>query len=286
MKRSRKLLMIMILVGFISLVACKSSEMEAQVTHDKQEETWSEGNVDEKQDDDVDDADENSQENLNRQTDLENSEKNTSKTNESINITNGEEAVQFLKQHLEEGKNDDISFGTDGQLETDEKGSYYTVQLVDIPLRVSGKTGNLGYHKVYQDGTYEQYQVTNSQKSEAHGKEEYLQKLNDIQNEMEELRETSQATTTFEMEEEEADRYKIWDEELNNIYGILKDQLNPEQMNLLRAEQRNWIKKRDELAKEASQKYKGGSMESLEYVATQAKLTKERCFELVEGYME
>lgn len=114
-------------------------------------------------------------------------------------------------------------------------------------------------------------------------KEEYLQKLN----EMEESDRNSEAGTTIsELEEQEAERYKKWDVELNEIYGVLKEQLSTEQMDKLRDEQRNWIKHRDEAAKESSLKYKGGSTESLEYVATQASLTRERCYELVAKYMK
>lgn len=50
-----------------------------------------------------------------------------------------------------------------------------------------------------------------------------------------------------------AERYKNWDKELNEIYGVLK-----EQMDKLIEEQRNWVKQRDEASKEASLKYKGG----------------------------
>ncbi|UOR11113.1 lysozyme inhibitor LprI family protein [Halobacillus amylolyticus] len=88
------------------------------------------------------------------------------------------------------------------------------------------------------------------------------------------------------MEEQEEERYKNWDKALNEIYGVLKEQLSPEQMDQLTEEQRNWVEFRDEAAKEASLEYEGGSTESLEYVATQASLTKERCYELVANYMK
>ncbi|MEK3889449.1 hypothetical protein [Bacillus sp. FSL K6-3431] len=53
-------------------------------------------------------------------------------------------------------------------------------------------------------------------------KEEYLKKLN----EMKELQRNSDAkTTTLIMEEEEAERYKTWDEALNEIYGVLKNSM-------------------------------------------------------------
>ncbi|WP_337017958.1 lysozyme inhibitor LprI family protein [Oceanobacillus massiliensis] len=114
-------------------------------------------------------------------------------------------------------------------------------------------------------------------------KEEYLK----ILNEMEESDRNAEAeTTTSGMVEQEEERYKNWDEALNEIYGVLKEQLDAEQMDNLREEQRNWVEHRDEAAKEASLKYEGGSTESLEYIATQASLTKERCYELVANYMK
>lgn len=74
-----------------------------------------------------------------------------------IVISSGEKAIQYLKQQLPEGKDDDVSFGVDETLATDDHGSYYTVQLVSVSTRVSGKTGTLGYYKVYQDGVYKTF---------------------------------------------------------------------------------------------------------------------------------
>lgn len=69
-------------------------------------------------------------------------------------------------------------------------------------------------------------------------KDGYLKKLN----EMEEAdRYLEAGTTMLELEEQEADRYKKWDMELNEIYGVLEAQLSKEQMDKLREEQRNWV---------------------------------------------
>lgn len=92
--------------------------------------------------------------------------------------------------------------------------------------------------------------------------------------------------TMVGLEEQEAERYKDWDVVLNEIYGVLEEQLSTEQMDKLREEQRDWVNQRDEVAKEASLEYKGGSTESLEYVATQASLTRDRCYVLVANYMK
>lgn len=114
-------------------------------------------------------------------------------------------------------------------------------------------------------------------------KKAYLDKLN----EMEEAdRTASGGDTMVELEKDEEERFQKWDDELNEIYGMLKRQLDTNQMQPLKEEQRDWVKSRDEKAKEASLKYEGGSTETLEYLATQASLTRERCYELVAGYME
>lgn len=57
-------------------------------------------------------------------------------------------------------------------------------------------------------------------------------------------------------------------------------------MDKLREEQREWIKYRDLTAKKAASKFEGGTMESLEFISVQARITEERCYDLVEGYME
>ncbi|WP_163527236.1 lysozyme inhibitor LprI family protein [Halobacillus ihumii] len=131
----------------------------------------------------------------------------------------------------------------------------------------------------------EKSSTSNESNSEAAvlSKGEYLEKLN----KMEEADRYAEVRETMsEMVAQEEERYQKWDEELNKIYGVLEEQLPPEQMDKLREKQRNWVEHRDEAAKEASLKYEGGSTEELEYVATQASLTRERCYELVARYME
>lgn len=113
-------------------------------------------------------------------------------------------------------------------------------------------------------------------------KDQYLNKLNEMD---EADRHADVGETMKELVEQEEARFEKWDAELNKIYGILKEQLTEEQMNNLREEQRNWIKQRDKDAKASSEKYKGGSYESLEYVATKASLSKDRCYELVSKYI-
>lgn len=115
-----------------------------------------------------------------------------------------------------------------------------------------------------------------------HSKDQYLQKLNQME---EADRNEAAGATMVELEQQEAARYKKWDQKLNEIYGALKEQLSAEQMDQLKEEQRRWMKQRDEAAKQSALKHEGGSAEKLEYVATQAELTRERCYALVSKYM-
>ncbi|WP_092052719.1 lysozyme inhibitor LprI family protein [Bhargavaea ginsengi] len=124
---------------------------------------------------------------------------------------------------------------------------------------------------------------TASRTGEISNKEEYLQKLSDAKAETDQLKETD--SSTYALKKVANDKWEIWDELLNEIYGVLQEQLSQDEMDRLRVEQRDWIKYRDETALEASQKFKGGTQEHLEYVMVLARLTEERCYELVEDYM-
>lgn len=114
-------------------------------------------------------------------------------------------------------------------------------------------------------------------------KVEYQRKLNETKKEMDELE--AEDPSTYAMKNVEGTRYDVWDELLNEVYGVLQEQLSTEEMEQLRKEQREWIKYRDYTAKEASLKYKDGTIENLEYTAVLVNLTEERCYELVEDYM-
>lgn len=115
-------------------------------------------------------------------------------------------------------------------------------------------------------------------------KDTYLEKLNQTKAEANALEATD--SSTYALKKVENDRYEIWDDLLNEIYDVLKEQLPTIEMEQLREEQRTWIHHRDESALKASEKYKGGTQEQLEYVAVLANLTEERCYTLVEKYMK
>lgn len=111
---------------------------------------------------------------------------------------------------------------------------------------------------------------------------QYLGELEAIEKEIESQPE---GETQLEMDEIAATNFKAWDDALNKIWKELEKQLPTEEMDELREEQRRWIKEKYKVASEEAEQYKGGTMESLVKTNTQAQVTKERCYELVEKYM-
>ncbi|AXI11105.1 hypothetical protein CUC15_05705 [Oceanobacillus zhaokaii] len=126
--------------------------------------------------------------------------------------------------------------------------------------------------------------INNTEAVEVSLKETYLEKLNNAEKEVEELEPAD--STTLSLKEVENERYGIWDDLLNEIYGELKVQLPAGEMDQLKEEQLSWITYRDNSAHESSLKFEGASWEPVEYASVLANLTQERCHELVENYMK
>lgn len=116
-------------------------------------------------------------------------------------------------------------------------------------------------------------------------KQIYNDKLDTIQAGLKDLDELY-AGNTIEMKSAESQEYERWDEALNEIYGVLKQQLSSDEMSKLKEEQIKWISDRDSKAKKASLEYEGGTAEQLVYISSLAKTTKERCYELVQKYIK
>ncbi len=78
----------------------------------------------------------------------------------------------------------------------------------------------------------------------------------------------------------------IWERELDSVYVLLVTSLDEAQGEALRVSQQQWIELRDAAALEASRKGEGGSLESVEYIASIAASTRLRVYELVKQYQE
>ena len=92
-------------------------------------------------------------------------------------------------------------------------------------------------------------------------------------------------TSQMEMNQIAAEQYQLWDDELNAIWKTLKEVLDPEKMEKLTAEQREWITYKENEIKAAGAEFEGGTMRSAIESSEGMDLTKKRVYELVE-YLE
>ncbi|WP_298470158.1 lysozyme inhibitor LprI family protein [Psychrobacillus sp. FSL K6-4046] len=129
--------------------------------------------------------------------------------------------------------------------------------------------------------------VPEEQASELDGtKEAYLSKLDEIEDSLKEFDKVYESGTQADMNQAKSETFKRWDEALNEIYDVLKEQLTESDFEDLKKEQEDWIVQRDQIAEEKSQEAEGGTLEPFLYASALADLTKERCYELVNKYMK
>lgn len=113
----------------------------------------------------------------------------------------------------------------------------------------------------------------------------YLQKLDDIEKGLSDL-DSLYAGSTLEMKQAASEEYSRWDKALNEIYAELKAKLPKDKMDKLQEEEIKWIDDKENNAKKSSKEFEGGTMEGLTYLSCLAQSTKDRCYELVNNYME
>ena len=114
---------------------------------------------------------------------------------------------------------------------------------------------------------------SNSGQSKDGLRDKYLAELDDLTIKTDSMYKNS-GETMREMNMTASDVYKLWDDELNEIYGVLKQQLSSSEMDSLRQKQREWIKYRDSEGDAAASQYAGGTMAPLEQASTEADLTR------------
>lgn len=78
------------------------------------------------------------------------------------------------------------------------------------------------------------------------------------------------------------DIYVLWDDEINKVWGYLKDTLDKDAMDNLTSVQKEWIAKKENEIKKAGSEYEGGSIRPMIEYLKSAELTRDRVYELIE----
>lgn len=74
--------------------------------------------------------------------------------------------------------------------------------------------------------------------------------------------------------------YQVWDDVLNELWQVLKENLDDSTMDMLLQEQRTWITNKEDEVKKAAAAFNGGSMAAFAANQKAAELTKARVYEL------
>lgn len=127
----------------------------------------------------------------------------------------------------------------------------------------------------------EQEKVTNGSQ-----KDEYIQKLDSIDAGLADLEHLYTNKDNTEILKAEKETYTRWDNILNEIYALLKQQLSSGDMQSLKEVQIDWIKDKESSAKNAASKYAEDEMKEITKYKIEAQYTKERCYELVKNYLK
>lgn len=85
--------------------------------------------------------------------------------------------------------------------------------------------------------------------------------------------------------EKTGEMYGTWDNALNQVWKVLKQMLDEDEMEALTVEERAWIAEKEQAVTEAGKEAEGGSLEPMLRNLKGAELTKERVYELLE-YLE
>jgi uncharacterized protein YecT (DUF1311 family) len=149
-----------------------------------------------------------------------------------------------------------------------------------------GTTSSLESDSTEESEQKENQSVEDPKTNLAAMKSQYMKQFNKTKAAFEEEAERSNDYSTYALKYFEDRRFDAWDVHLNEVYGVLKENLPANQFDQLKQEQRLWIKSRDTAAMEASEKFRGTTSEHLEYSATLANQTESRCYDLVRTYMK
>lgn len=113
----------------------------------------------------------------------------------------------------------------------------------------------------------------------------YEKRLAELDAQVQKMRSESSDSTTYSMKTLAEKEFKLWNIEMNTIYAEIMNGLDEDAKGKLESEQQTWVKSRDTKAEEAARKYSGGSLEGVEYTASQAETTRTRTYDLVETYI-
>ena len=140
-----------------------------------------------------------------------------------------------------------------------------------------------GAYPAYEEDAAESSAGGAEESPESQPADQIRQHVEEVQKQADELEKKleQEDLNQMEMNQVSADLYKLWDDELNDIWQYLKENMPDAEMQKLTEEERAWISSKEAQIAEEGKQYEGGSIRPLAENSLGAHLTRERVYELL-----
>lgn len=190
---------------------------------------------------------------------------------------------------------EDLYFYLPGKPVSDLPGAYVSWVQVGPEIEKNGcltiyglyneKAENgFGAYPAYEEDAAESTAAVEEGSPESQPADQIRQHVEEVQKQADELEKKleQEDLNQMEMNQVSADLYKLWNDELNDIWQYLKANMPDEEMQKLTEEERAWISSKEAQIAEEGKQYEGGSIRPLAENSLGAQLTRERVYELLE----
>lgn len=113
-------------------------------------------------------------------------------------------------------------------------------------------------------------------------KAEFLNELSSLEKQE---KHSENTVTTVDIRAEINENYQLWDNKLKEIYRVLKNNMSANAFETLKSKQIAWIKSKESRVQAIRSDPNNGTMALIEADEAGYTMTKERCYELVNSYM-
>ncbi|EMI9086129.1 DUF1311 domain-containing protein [Bacillus cereus] len=188
--------------------------------------------------------------------------------------------VSFVREE-NSGNKKYIFKESNGVVAVDAKNSVITHNVDDEEQEKVTKKDFIQEQETVKGNDSSTYISSKKETSLAVGKTKVLNELAALENQEKHINAISTNDIVNEIEE----NYQLWDNKLNEIYSTLKNTMSADAFQSLKTKQVAWVKEKESKVKAIATDENNGTMKYIEAADEKYKMTKERCYELVNGYM-
>ncbi|MGH0495514.1 lysozyme inhibitor LprI family protein [Bacillus wiedmannii] len=188
--------------------------------------------------------------------------------------------VSFVREE-NSGNKKYIFKESNGVVAVDAKNSVITHNVDDEEQEKVTKKDFIQEQETVKGNDSSTYTSSKKETSLAVGKTKVLNELAALENQEKHIN----AISTNDIVNEIEGNYELWDNKLNEIYSTLKNTMSPDAFQSLKTKQIAWVKEKESKVKAIGTDTNNGKMRRIEASEEKYNMTKERCYELVNGYM-